>query len=70
MICVIHGAKRYLSLISYLREGTSLQPLVQWNSWYIVLVCLNSKQLGKGKQEDATAVSKYHRLIKAVVLLR
>ena len=24
MICVINGAKRYLSLISYLREGTSL----------------------------------------------
>ena len=25
MICVINGAKRYLSLISYLREGTSLR---------------------------------------------
>ena len=38
MICVINGAKRYLSLISYLREGTSL----------ILYIFHNSEGLGLG----------------------
>ena len=53
MICVSNGAKRYLSLISYLREGTSL----------ILCPLINPITLRKAKTPQSFGLSECNRVL-------
>ena len=59
MICVSNGAKRYLSLISYLREGTSLYIVTSIVQSYVELK-VGCVKHNAGKNIRKLSYSGYH----------